>query len=321
MLLLGGATASGKTALSLELAARSGALVVGADAQQLYRDLPVLTARPTPAEMARAPHRLFGILGPEVATTAGAWLELVRPVLAEAVAAGRPVVLVGGTGLYMLALLRGLAPVPPVPEAVRRRWREDPRPTAALHAELARRDPGMAARLAPGDRQRILRALEVITATGRSLADFWPATAPPVTFAAGVEGVALLPSREVLARRIAARVEAMLTAGVLEEIRALAAVRPDLRRLPIARLHGLRAFLDHLEGRANLAAATARTVLETRRYAKRQRTFFRGRLGGFRPVEACGPEVPARLLAELLAFLRGARPGVPARTLLGRPRD
>ncbi len=305
VLLLGGTTASGKTALSLELAAGSRAMVVNADAQQLYRDLPTLTARPTPAEEARAEHRLFGVLAPDVATTAGLWLTQVLPVLREASARGRPVVLVGGTGLYMLALLEGLAPVPPVPEAIRRRWRADPRPSPALHAELARRDPAMAARLAPGDRQRILRALEVVEATGRSLASFWPATRPPVVFARGWHGIALLPPRDALARRIARRVEVMLAAGVLEEIRQLAAAWPGLRSLPIARLHGLREFLDHLEGRCSLEDAAARTVLVTRRYAKRQRTFFRHRLGRFEPVAAFGEELPPAQLARLVAWLRG----------------
>lgn len=305
VLLLGGTTASGKTALSLQLAAATGAVVVNADAQQLYRDLPILTARPTPEEEAWAEHRLFGILGPEEETTAGRWLELVLPVLEEAGARGVPVILVGGTGLYMLRLLSGLAPVPPVPEDVRRRWREDPRPAPELHAELARRDPATAARLRPNDRQRILRALEVIEGTGRPLRDWQRETRPPVAFAR-LRGIALLPPRDRLWARIERRLDAMLRAGVLEEIRALAARIPHLRRLPLARLHGLREFLDHLEGRTTLEGARERTVIVTRQYAKRQSTFFRHQLPVCTPVEAFGEAVPQAVVEELRAFLEGA---------------
>lgn len=308
ILLIGGTTASGKSELALRFAERTGALVVNADAQQLYRDLPILTAAPGPADLARAEHRLYRILGPDAATSAGDWLERLRPVLAEAEARGRPVCLVGGTGLYMKALLEGLAPVPPVPAAIREELRNCRLDTAALYARLAARDPAMAARLRPGDRQRILRALEVVEATGRSLLEFRRATRPAFDLRGPVFGVALLPPRQPLRRRIAARFARMLEAGVLDEVRDLAGRVPHLDTLPIARLHGARELLRVLRAEWRLPEAAARIVTVTARYAKRQRTFFRTQLPGFRPIEAFGEELgdPAEAFAAELATGRGA---------------
>lgn len=308
ILFIGGATASGKSALAVGIAERTGALVVNADAQQLYRDLPILTARPDAAEQARAEHRLYGVLPPEAATSAGRWLELVLPVLREAEREARPVVIVGGTGLYMKCLLEGLAPVPPIPPEIRDRLRALPVPAPELHRMLAARDPVMAARLRPGDRQRILRALEVIEATGRSLAELQRDTRPPLDLAGRTRGVALLPPRSRLEARIARRLDAMLAAGMLEELAALRERRPDLARLPIARVHGCREFLAHLEGRVSRERARLRTIEVTRQYAKRQRTFFRRQLHGFLLLEEIGETLDprARALAAWLAGEDGA---------------
>ncbi len=304
ILFIGGTTASGKSALALRIAEATGALVVNADAQQLYRDLSIFTARPTAEEERRAEHRLYGLLPPDRPTSAGWWLERLLPVLAEAEEHDRPVILVGGTGLYMKCLLEGLAPVPPVPEAIRRRLRALDLPSSELHRLLAARDPVTAARLRSGDRQRILRALEVIEATGRPLAEWQAETRPPLDLRGRTRGVALLPPRGPLTARIARRVDAMLAAGALEELAVLARHRPDLARLPLARVHGCREFLSHLEGKVTLEEARSRTIEVTRRYAKRQRTFFRHQLGGFRRLEEVG-EGAEEIARELVAWLAG----------------
>ncbi|HFD16389.1 MAG TPA: tRNA (adenosine(37)-N6)-dimethylallyltransferase MiaA [Rhodospirillales bacterium] len=308
ILFIGGTTASGKSELAVAVARRAGALVVNADAQQLYRDLPILTARPGPAEEARAEHRLYGLLPPEAATSAGRWLELVLPVLRQAEGEGRPVVLVGGTGLYMKCLLEGLAPIPPIPPEIRAHFRSLALPAPELHRMLAARDPVTAARLRPGDRQRILRALEVLETTGRPLAELQRATVPPLDLGGRVRGIALLPPRERLLERIVRRLDAMLAAGALEELAALHARRPELEELPIARVHGCREFLAFLAGRATREWARQRTIEVTRRYAKRQRTFFRHQLPAFALHEATGASLPdlARELGDWLLGRDGA---------------
>ena len=311
ILLIGGTTASGKSALALRIAGMTDGIVVNADAQQLYRDLPILTAQPGPEERARVPHRLYGILPPEEATTVGLWLRLLAPVLEEARRTHRPLLLVGGTGMYLKCLLHGLAPVPEIPAAVRRRLRALDLPGPELHARLRQRDPVMAARLRPGDRQRILRALEVVEATGRSLAEYHHQSRRQLELPGPVRAVALLPRRAELARRIERRIEAMLAAGLLEELSRLARQRPDLRTLPIARVHGCRELLDHLEGRMSLDAAIARIATVTRQYAKRQSTFFRRQLPEFAPVSAFGEEL-GDLATELAAWLRTAARGARA---------
>lgn len=302
MMLIGGTTASGKSALALRFAEATNALVVNADAQQLYRDLPVLTARPSAGDLARAAHRLYGMLGPEVATSAGAWLRWLEPVISEAERDRRPLCLVGGTGLYMKALLEGLAPVPPIPEAIERRLRSDPRPTPALYAELCLRDPAMAARLRPNDRQRILRALAVVEATGRSLLELQALTQPAFDLRGPVVGIALLPPRDRLWQRISERFAMMLRCGVLEEVKALAERLPQLETLPIARVHGCRELLRAVRGEWRLEQATERTIIVTRQYAKRQSTFFRRQLTSFVIYQSFGEELADRL-EELLAAL------------------
>ena len=303
ILLIGGTTASGKSALALRLAEAAGAWIVNADAQQLYRHLPRLTAQPSAADLRTVPHRLYGILPPETATSVALWLDRLEPVLKEARAHGTPLILVGGTGLYLKALLHGLAPVPPIPAAVRERLRGLPLPAPELHRLLAAKDPIMAARLHPTDRQRILRALEVVEATGRSLASFQQEPHRRLPLAGPVRGIALLPDRSLLHARIQARLERMLEEGVIEEVAALWRLRPDLRDLPVARVHGLLPLLDRLEGRISLEQAKERILIQTRQYAKRQSTFFRHKLPELRPVRAFGDEPPPSLVDSLLRAL------------------
>jgi tRNA dimethylallyltransferase len=296
LVVIAGPTASGKSALALRLAEASGGMIVNADSMQLYRDLRILTARPAAADEARAPHRLFGILDADEPASVGRWLQLAQAVIAEARAARQPTIVVGGTGLYLHALLHGLAPVPVIPErvrtAARMRLREGGLP--ALRAALAELDPVMAARLRPGDRQRLLRAYEVVVATGRSLA-IWQEM-PPVRIDLPERrfGLALVPPRAALYQRIERRLRAMVEDGALEELGALHG-RGLPADLPLMKALAVPELLAHVSGRLDLETALERALVQTRRYAKRQITWLRHRLPELRPVAAFGEsvEVPA----------------------------
>jgi tRNA dimethylallyltransferase len=281
-ILIAGPTASGKSAVALGLAERLGGVVVNADSMQLYRDLRVLTARPTPAEEGRAPHRLFGTVDAGENHSVGLWLADAAAALAEARAAGRLPIFVGGTGLYFKALTQGISAIPPVPAAVRAQLRAETAalPPPALHARLAACDPVMAARLRPSDPQRILRALEVFAATGRSLASFQGARQAALLDVAACRAVFLSPERAALNARIDARFEAMLAAGALDEVAALAARNLD-PALPAMRAHGVPHLIAALRGEIALADAAERGKRDTRHYAKRQVTFARHQLPDF----------------------------------------
>ena len=300
---LGGATASGKTALAIDLARRLNGVVVNADSVQLYRDLPTLTARPSVVETAAAPHALYGVLSPDAPASVAAWLDLAVPAIEAAWRGGRLPILTGGTGLYLHALLHGLAPVPAVPAAVRDGVRA--LPAATLHARLAVEDPVMAARLAPNDAQRIARALEVVRATGRSLDDWQadPPSRPLLNLAAA--GVVLLPARAVLRCRIEARMAAMLRGGAVDEVADLGRRVGDPLALPIGKTHGLLEILQLLDGAIDAETAVARASIRIGQYAKRQSTWFRRQLPELVPVDALGGG-PAALEAALSALGAGA---------------
>ncbi len=287
-LLIAGPTASGKSAvaIAIAIAQRFGATIVNADSMQVYKDLRILTARPTPDEERLASHRLFGVIDGAVNFSVGRWARVAREVLADIGEA--PLLFVGGTGLYFRALTDGLSDMPPVPEAVRAAVRSEAegRDTAELHVELTARDPETGARLNAGDRQRILRALEVMASTGRPLASFFDARAAPALARAEWSGLYLAPDRAGLGQRIDARFDAMLACGALDEVQALMKRRLD-PALPIMRAHGVPHLIAHLEGRLKLGEAAERSKLDTRHYAKRQFTWARHQLTGFRWV---GPE-------------------------------
>jgi tRNA dimethylallyltransferase len=282
-LLIAGPTASGKSTAALALARRFGATIVNADSMQVYRDLRILTARPTADEEQLAPHRLFGAIDGAVNYSAGRWSRAAAEILAEI--GERPAIFVGGTGLYFRALTEGLSDVPPAPEAVRTevRRKADGRATPELHDELASRDPETAARLNSSDRQRILRALEVMAATGRPLVSFLGARAKPALDRSEWAGLYLAPDRTELGRRIDGRFDAMLAEGALDEVAALIERRLD-PALPVMRAHGVPHLIGHLEGRLTRGEAAARSKLDTRHYAKRQFTWARHQLSGFRWV-------------------------------------
>ena len=248
--LIAGPTASGKSALALAIAQKNGGVVINADSMQVYRDLRVITARPTPEEEAEVPHRLYGHVDAAVNFSAGSWVADAANVLAEAREQKTLPIFVGGSGLYFKALTRGLSAVPPIPpdirEGVRARLARDG--IEALHAELGQRDPASAERLKPRDRTRIARALEVVEATGRSLTDWHRDGLPPLLPPGSFSALFLEPDRDALYARIDARFDAMLNAGALEEVAALAARRLD-PLLPAMKAHGVPALIRHLDGR------------------------------------------------------------------------
>jgi tRNA dimethylallyltransferase len=299
IILIAGPTASGKSALALALAEQYGGTIINADSMQVYRDLRIITARPTAAEEERAPHRLYGHVDAGENFSVGRWCREAAAALAAARRDASHAIIVGGTGLYFSALTRGLAAVPAIPATVRAEVRErlarDGAP--ALHAELSRRDPAAAARLAPGDRTRVTRALEVVLATGRPLKDWQDDEAPAILDISRAAKIFLMPDREELLRRIDARFDAMIAAGALEEVRALAARRLD-PELPAMKAHGVPWLIRHLKGEMTLTQAAVEAKRDTRQYTKRQATWFRNQLPEFAWVE------PQNALATVEAQLR-----------------
>jgi len=282
--LIAGPTASGKSALAINVARAqgNGSLVVNADSMQVYAGLRVLSARPSPKEEAEAPHRLYGFVPAAEEFSVGRWLEAVKPLIETARRGGPRLVLVGGTGLYFRALTDGLMPTPEIPASVRREWREKAGAGHDLHAELSRRDPARAAVLNPADVPRLLRAIELHAATGRGYSD-WLAENPGEALLLPDEfrGVVLDPPRSALHAAINGRFEAMMMAGALDEVRALAALHPPLsRNLGVMKAHGVPHLLDFLEGRISREEAIARGQADTRRYARRQMVFARKYLAG-----------------------------------------
>src|SRR5215467_12343492 len=280
--LIAGPTASGKSALALALAQELRGTVINADSMQVYRDLRILTARPTVEEEARVPHRLYGHVDAGMNFSAGAWIADAATGLAQARAQGRLPIFIGGSGLYFKALTRGLSAVPPIPPEIRDdiRARLERDGVEALHAELSRRDPVSAARLKPRDRARIARALEVVEATGRSLTDWHREGLPPLLPPGSFTALFLSPEREALYARIDARFDAMLKAGALDEVERLAARKLD-PLLPAMKAHGVPALIRHLHGELTREEAATIGRADTRHYAKRQFTWFRHQLPEF----------------------------------------
>ena len=276
-LIVAGPTASGKSALALELAERVGGVVINADSMQVYRELRIVTARPTPEEEARVPHRLYGVRPAAEAGSAAWWRGAALAEMAAARAAEKLPILCGGTGLYFSALTEGLSDIPECGDAARaeaRKMLAEDGPVA-LHAALAKVDQATAARLRPGDSQRVARAWEVWRGTGRGLAA-WQATGATAPAPWRFSAILLDPPREALRAAIAARFSAMLAAGALDEVRALLALQLD-PALPAMRAHGVPELAAHLRGEISLAEAARRAELVTGQYTKRQATWFRHR--------------------------------------------
>jgi tRNA dimethylallyltransferase len=287
--LIAGPTASGKSALGVALACELGGEIVNADAIQLYSDLSILTARPDEDELSQAPHHLYGVADAADGWSVGRWLRAAEQVIGQIHARGRPAVVVGGTGLYFRALTHGLAEAPPVPEAVRKvaRAMYEEEGEAAIRLRLASLDPAAVLRIAPNDRQRLVRALEVVVATGRALSD-WQADTQPTLPMGSWRGLVLSPDRDALYGRCDLRVDRMIAMGALDEVRALSARRlaPDL---PALKAVGYRELAAHLRGDIGLDDALAQSKMETRRYAKRQSTWFRNQTSDWPRIDSLDP--------------------------------
>ena len=280
-MVIAGPTASGKSAHALALAKAENGVIINADASQVYVDLRVLSARPSPDEEAQAPHRLYGVIDGAQACSAAAWAELAKAEVAAAHAAGQLPIITGGTGLYIRTLLDGIAPVPEIDPAVRGEVR-------ALGAEAAwvaleREDPAMAKRLNRADRQRVARALEVMRATRRSLADWQQQLEGGIGGDVELDARVVTLPRDQLYKRCDARLVAMVEEGALDEVGALLArnLAPDL---PVMKALGVRAFAAQLAGRSDAATALADAQRETRNFAKRQTTWFANQTPGWTRV-------------------------------------
>ncbi len=291
--LIGGPTASGKSQLALRLAEDRGAAILNADSQQLYADLRVLTARPGADDEARAEHRLYGVADAADPWSVGRWLRAVEAELAALDAEGRPAVIVGGTGLYFNALTRGLADIPPVPDAVRDEVSAlfDSLGEPAFRRMLSEQDPVSAGAIAPGDRQRLIRALAVARAGGRPLSA-WKADTRPLLAPGTYEALVMQPDREALYAACDARVSVMMDAGALDEVRALMA-RNLSPALPVMKAVGVRELGAHLRGEISLEAALTTMRQATRNYAKRQLTWFRNQTPDWRRVTSPDGSDPA----------------------------
>jgi tRNA dimethylallyltransferase len=286
--LIAGPTASGKSALALTLAEALGGVIVNTDSMQVYRDLKVITSRPTPQDESHVPHLLYGHVDASENYSVGRFLDDARAALTEVNRLRRMPIFVGGTGLYFKALTHGLAGVPAIPPEIRAmvRGRVESEGPTVLYEELQRRDPAMARRLRPADRARIARALEVIEATGRSLSEWHDKGIPALLDADHVARLFLAPERGALYRRIDARFDTMITGGALEEVRALKA-------------HGVPWLSRHLAGEITLALAVEKAKQDTRHYAKRQFTWFRHQLGDWPQV---APDAALDVLKRALAL-------------------
>lgn len=273
--LIAGPTASGKSAYALDLAERIGGEIINADSMQIYAGLRVLTAGPSPEECARAPHHLFQVVDPAVGWSVGRWLEAATQALAEIEARGKPAIVVGGTGLYFRALTHGLADVPPVPETQREisSLLYAARGEAKFREILKSLDPQAEGRIETGDRQRLVRAHAVAIATGKSLTA-WQTDTKPALAPGSWKGLVLDPPRAELYARCDARLAIMVEQGALDEVRAVESRGLD-PALPALKAVGYREFAAHLRGETTLDQALDAARQETRRYAKRQLTWFR----------------------------------------------
>lgn len=286
-ILIAGPTASGKSDLAVSLAERFGGCVINADALQVYAEWALLTARPTAAAMARVPHHLYGHVPARQGHSVGAWLREITPLLAQCAAQECRPIIVGGTGLYFKALTEGLVEIPATPTAIREaaeaRLAEGGR--EALAADLALGDPETLAGIDAQNPARLMRAWEVLETTGRGLAAWQKATPPPLLQAQQCTRLRLMPERAALYDRIADRLDAMLAAGVLGEVAAVARLGLPSSS-PAMKAVGAREFMDHLAGSLSLGAARDAAVTATRRYAKRQMTWARNQMMSWQAVAA-----------------------------------
>jgi tRNA dimethylallyltransferase len=284
VLVIAGPTASGKSGLALDLAMRLGGRILNADSMQVYRDLAILTARPGPGEIARVPHALYGVRDGAEPCSAADWASLAREEIRATLDQGLVPILCGGTGLYLRALLDGIAEIPPISAEVREagRRRHAAIGGAAFRAELAELDPESAQRLNEADGQRLMRAWEVVAGTGRTLG-YWQREGRGRALGLPVRAFTLLPPRDALYAAIDHRFQRMLAEGALEEVRCLLQRNLD-PALPVMKAVGVPELIRHLRGEIALADAVAQVPQATRRYAKRQYTWFRHQFPEATPI-------------------------------------
>ena len=282
--LIAGPTASGKSAAALALAQRLDGAIINADSMQVYRELRVLTARPTADAEARVPHFLYGHVSAAERYSVGRYQDEAAHALRQVRERGLLPIFVGGTGLYFGVLTEGLSPIPPVPISVRAdvRRRFEALGRDAFFADLAQRDEATAAKLKPSDTQRVLRAADVLEATGRPLSAWQDSRGQAVLGESRLARFVLSPPREILRERIDARLQAMVEQGALDEVRALAGLDPSL---PAARALGVPEFARHLAGEVGLSETVEQIRIATRQYAKRQQTWFRNRMKDWKWLE------------------------------------
>jgi tRNA dimethylallyltransferase len=304
VIIIAGPTASGKSALAIDLAETFGGCVINADSMQVYAELRVLTARPGADAEARAPHRLYGVLPASEACSVGRWLKLAHAAIAETRAEGLLPIIVGGTGMYLKALTEGLAPVPSIPPAFSAEARALFKEIGGevFRQRLAELDPDAAGRLPAGDSQRLIRAYEVVQATDRTLADWQAdgANQPPIS--GGFVTIALIPPREDLYQTAEARFDEMMAAEAVEEVRALGTLDLD-PALPAAKALGVPELTAHLNGELDLDGAVARAKQATRNLAKRQLTWFRNQMQADLTIEA---SYDGQVSSQISDFLRTA---------------
>lgn len=291
-ILIAGPTASGKSALALHMAKKTGGFIVNTDSMQVYDVLNFLSARPQPDELREAGHFLYGHVAPSVSYSTGKWFSDVKALLSRADFKDRTPIFVGGTGLYFRALLGGLSQMPEVPVDIRDYWRKlmSEEGAEALHVMLMKRDPEIAATLRPTDSQRIVRALEVFEGTGKSLLHWQRATGTALVDDASASKIVLLPDRKWLGERIARRFTLMWDHGALDEVRSLLALKLD-PALPAMKAIGVREISAFFAGEMPREEAIERSVIATRQYAKRQSTWFRNQLDQSWNVYSSGHEV------------------------------
>ena len=279
-ILIAGPTASGKSALALDIAERVGGAIINTDSMQGYSVLNVLTARPTPEDLARAPHHLYGHVHPSTAYSTGIWLRDVMRLIEDSTLDGRVPIFVGGTGLYFRALAEGLSEMPDIPERIRNRWRYelDEQGSHRLHRLLSQEDPQTASTLRPSDGQRIVRALEVLESSGRSIRDWQSVQGQPLIDHATANMFVVEPEREEVVRRIEQRFDRMMGLGAREEVRQLMGLGLDAA-LPAMKAIGVRELFAASSGKMEHKEAILRAKIATRQYAKRQMTWFRNQFG------------------------------------------
>jgi tRNA dimethylallyltransferase len=301
-ILIAGPTASGKSGLAMAIADRVGSSIINADSMQVYRELRVLTARPSPADEARVPHALYGFVPASEGYSVGRFVQDAKVAIEAALAAGRRPIIVGGTGLYFKALLEGLSPVPAVRDDVRAHWRGEAERlgSQALHAELASRDAVMAERLNPADTQRIVRALEVLQSTGRSLAEWQTLRGEPVLTETETVRLVVHVDRAQLHERANARFDEMMRGGALDEISALSEMQLDAT-LPAMRAIGVRPLLRIKRGEADLEESVAAAKAETRQYIKRQETWLKRHMFAWNHIREQQMECNTR---DIFAFIQ-----------------